>query len=149
MAFDPKKWLMEDMKFSEAEAAEMAAKFTGERASALEAGYASASERATIAANRDEANRIKAELERATEKLNGEIAEWARLTTAEKGQSDTLRASLEESQAEVLRVRQVAERVAANAGIDIKTMLPAEAPVKPATPPPAAPASAPASGPAT
>jgi hypothetical protein len=129
MAFDVAKWLKDEMKFSDAEATEMAAKFSGERASALEAGYASASDRATIAANRDDANRVKADLEAKTAKLNAEIAEWATLTTAEKGQADDLRASLEASQAEVLRVRQVAERVAAQAGVDLKTLLPAE-PVK-------------------
>jgi len=94
MAFDAKKWLIEDMKFSPAEAEEMAAKFSGERASTLEAGYASAADRATIAANRADADRVKADLDAATNKLNAEIAESAPLTPAEKGQSAELRQSL-------------------------------------------------------
>lgn len=124
MALDVKKWLIEEMGFSEAEAAEIAPKYTAERAAKLESGYVAANDRAAVAAARQDIDSAKAELKAANDRLNAEIAEWATMTAAEKAQSTELRDSLHASQAEVLRLQQTVQSVAAQAGIDPSTVLP-------------------------
>jgi hypothetical protein len=75
-------------------------------------------------------NETKAELTQsqndlaaAQERLNAEMAEWATLTAAEKANATRQRADFEKAQQDVLRLQQVVERVATDAGLDPKKVL--------------------------
>lgn len=132
MAFDLQKFLRDEVGFKdEAVIAEIAAKFPADSGARLEAGFVSAQDRAAVAAARVEITNTQTQLKTANDKLNAEIAEWASLTSSEKEQSTQLRDSLHASQAEVLALQQSLTTVAAQAGIDPKTVMPAVKKVEP------------------
>lgn len=56
-------------------------------------------------------------------RLNYEMAEWGKLTNAEKSNSQAQRQQLEAAQADVLRLRQTIERVGTEHGIDVTKVL--------------------------
>ena len=115
MAFDTKKWLLEDLGFSEQEATDLLPKFEGERAGKVEKGYL---RQADYSKQMNAAKKAEADLLAASERLNAEMAQWATMTATERAQSTELRASLEAAQQDVLKYRQTVERVAAEAGMD-------------------------------
>ena len=115
MALDAKKWLVEELGFSEAEAAELAPKFNEERAKKLEGGYLRQSD---YSKKMNEVGKAQKDYEAANERLNGEMAEWASLTASEKANATKLRSDLEKAQQDVLKYQQVVTRVATEAGLD-------------------------------
>ncbi len=131
MAVDIKKWLRDEMGFTDAaQIDEIASKFTNDHAAKLEAGYVASSDRAAVAAARTEIETQKAALKTANDKLNAELAEWASMTAAEKAEAGALRADLHASQQRVLALEQSVSTIAAQAGIDPKTVLPEPAKVE-------------------
>jgi len=68
-------------------------------------------------------------------RLNYEMAEWGKLTNAEKDNSTKQRAALEAAQADVLKLRQTIDRIGTEHGIDVSKVLEgAPVVVKPAAP---------------
>lgn len=120
MAFDIKKWLMEDMKFSEAEAAEMAPKFTAERQSVIERNIGLGSE---LTAARAEIGTTQAALKKANDDLEAEMAEWAKLTTKEKTEATELRTSLEAARVRTVQLETRLTNLATEHGLDAKALL--------------------------
>lgn len=127
-AFDTKKWLMDDLGFSEEEAKDLLPKFET-RAEKVQSGYLRQSDYDR------RMNEGKAELAAANDKLNAEMAEWASLTASEKQSATQLRVDLEASQQEVLRLKQSVTRIASEAGLDPTKVLGTEPPPKKDEPP--------------
>ena len=132
MALDTKKWLVEEMGFSEAEAAELAPKFTEERAKKLEGGFLRQADYSR------EMNKLKAEVKKqqddlsaANERLNQELADWATEQASGRTQTAKQRADLDKAQQDVLRLTQVVTRVATEAGMDPAKVLEGAAVVVP------------------
>lgn len=75
----------------------------------------------------------QAKLSDAEQRLNVEMAEWGKLTNAEKANADKQRQALEAAQADVLRMRQTIERIGSEHGIDVNKILEG-APVPPKQP---------------
>jgi len=124
MAFDTKKWLVDELGFSDAEATELAPKFTEDRAKKLEGGFlrqADYSKRMNEFQN--EVKKTQKDLADANERLNNEMAAWAEMTSAEKAKATQQRVDLEKAQQDVLRLTQKITTVAEQAGIDPKTLL--------------------------
>lgn len=120
MAFDIKKWLMEDMKFSDAEATEMMPRFTPERVGVIEKNIGLSSANASANA---EVAKLQSDLKAANDKLNAEMAEWATLTTAEKAEATALRASLEAAQVRTVQLESRLTTLATQHGVDPKALL--------------------------
>lgn len=131
MAFDIPKWLKEDMAFSDEEIATLAPKFAA-KAEVLEKGQLRLQD---YSRHMTGLQKSQADLAAANERLNAEMAEWATLTAAEKQQATALRGDLEKSQAEILKLTQTINRVAADAGLDPAKIL-AGANVTPVEPKP-------------
>lgn len=119
-AFDIKKWLTEDMKFSAAEAETMAASFTPERIATLESGYANAT---ALKADRAEVTKLQTEFKTANDRLNAEMAEWATLTAAEKAQATELQASLEAARVRTTQLETRLTSLAKEHGVDPAKLL--------------------------
>ena len=135
MAFDIKKFLAGDMKFSEAEVAEMLPKFTAERVTTLEAGVVSAADRKAIEDSKRALAASQAELDKKSNELNAEMAEWATMTAAEQKAATVKQERINALEASVLAHRQQLTTFAELHGVDPKTVLPTEgAPVVTNTP---------------
>lgn len=119
MALDIKKFLGE-LGFTPDKVEEMAPKFESGHVSALEARYADPAKAKKLA----ELESLEQQLNDRNNQLNLELSEWATLTASEKEAAGKLRADLEASQQEVLRLNQAVTRVATQAGIDPTTVLP-------------------------
>jgi len=120
MAFDVKKWLMEDMKFSADEAEKMAASFTPERVSTLEATYGDAT---TYRKTSKEIEKAQADFKAANDRLNAEMAEWASLTAKEKEQATALQTSLEAARVRATQLETRLTNLAVEHGVDPKALL--------------------------
>lgn len=120
MAFDVKKWLVEDMKFSADEAEKMAAAFTPERISTLEATYGDAT---TYRRTNKEIEKTQADLKAANDRLNAEMAEWATLTAKEKEQATELQKSLEAARVRATQLETRLTNLATEHGVDPKALL--------------------------
>lgn len=120
MAFDIAKWLTEDLKFDADKAKELAPMFA-DRADTLEKGYLRQSD---YSKQMNDLGKTQKALDDANAKLTAEMAEWAEMTTAEKAQSGDLRDKLDQSQQRVLVLEQKVSKLATDAGIDPKTVLP-------------------------
>lgn len=83
---------------------------------------------AAMNASKAEIEKAQNDLASAQDRLTAEIAEWATLSRAEQGKATQQRADFEKAQQDVLRLQQVVERVATEAGLDPKKIL-AETPV--------------------
>lgn len=120
MAFDLKKWLMEDMKFSADEAEKMAASFTPERISTLEKTYGDAT---TYRSTSAEIAKTQQQLKEANDRLNAEMAEWATLTAKEKEQNTALQTSLEAARVRATQLETRLTTLATEHGVDPKALL--------------------------
>lgn len=121
--FDTKKWLVEDLGFSEDEAKDLIPKFEA-KAEKVGSGFLRQSDYDRLMnESKAELQKGKADLDAANEKLNAEMAEWASLTAAEKAQATQLRADLEKAQQDVLKHRQIVTRIATEAGLDPEKVL--------------------------
>lgn len=137
--FDPKQFLGE-LGFSGQELDDVAAKFTGDRATGLEKSVKRQSDYSrSMDQGRAELEAQRAALEAKEAQLTAEATEWANLTAAEKRHAGELQARLEQTEAEALRHRQTLERMAREAGVDPQTLLGSSAAAT-TTAPPAAPA---------
>lgn len=128
MALDIKKWLTEEMGFSEAEATEMAPKFTAERAAKIETSVG------LLSANTAAQTKIKqtqAELQAANDRLNAEMAEWATLSTQEKAEATELRAAVEAARVRATQLETRLTTLATQHGVDPKPLLEGAAVVPP------------------
>lgn len=137
MAFDTKKFLMDDMGFSEAEAAEMLPKFTEERAAKLEKGYLRQSD---FSRQSDALKKEREKLAAAEERMALEIAEWGRVEAGSRSEREAVQARADKAEQDVLRLRQSVQRLATQAGVDpAKALegLEGEPPVKKTEEPPA------------
>lgn len=123
--FDIKKYLIEEMGFPEAEATTMAGNFKPENVAKVQAS------RSTMEAERAKVTKAQTDLEAANERLNAEMAEWAQLTSAEKANATAQAARIEELEGKAFQLQQKLTRVATDAGIDPKTVLPTEPVVEP------------------
>lgn len=128
MAFDLTQFFS-DLGFDADKSAELVKSFTPAHVSKLEAGYVAANDRAAIAAGRTELDTATAAVAAKEASLTRDIAEWATLTNGEKEQATALKARLEQADHAMLTLRQTVTRLAENAGIDPKTLLPEAAPV--------------------
>jgi hypothetical protein len=63
------------------------------------------------------------ELAAASERLTAEIAEWGKMTAAEKAKTTTRMAEFEAGQKELLKTQQALRRLAETAGVDPKTLV--------------------------
>lgn len=118
--FDVKKWLQEDMGFSADDAAALAPKFEGERASKLESH---ATLVATTAAKQKELDKVSNDLKLANDRLSAEMAEWATLTQAEKEASQGQLAALEAARVRAAQLETRLTALATQAGVDPKPLL--------------------------
>ena len=119
MAFETKKWLVEELGFTEAEAAELEPKFSGERAKKLEGGVLRQADYSRqMNSLKAEVKKQQDELAAANERLNAEMADWAQVAASGRTQTAQQRADLEKAQQDVLRLTQVVTRVATEAGLD-------------------------------
>jgi septal ring factor EnvC (AmiA/AmiB activator) len=118
--FDIKKYLIEEMGFPEAEATTMAGNFKPENVAKVQAS------RSTMEAERAKVTKAQTDLEAANERLNAEMAEWAQLTSAEKASATAQAEKIEKLEAQAFQLQQKLTRVATDAGIDPKTVLPTE-----------------------
>lgn len=123
MAFDVKKWLVEEMKFTPEQAEQMAPSFTGDRVTALESGYVGKAERDRLAAEQAGIEKTRTELKALDDKLNKEMAEWATLSASEKAKATELQDSIEKAQQRALVLEQKLTRLASEHGMDPKTIL--------------------------
>jgi len=116
-----KKWLMEDMGFTEKEITDqkLVEAFTPDRIAKLEDGY-------MRQADYDRAqNELKAavtkqqtDLEAAQQRLDAEVAEWATVQAGGKKATDQMRTDLEAAQNDVLRFQQALKRTAEANGLN-------------------------------
>ena len=107
MAFDLNKWLTKDMGFTDAEATELAPKFTAERAEKLAKGYT----------NTAEYQSFRAQLEDTNTRLNAEIAEWAEVKGRDTEAANTRLAEIENLRADKTRLETRLTEIATRAGI--------------------------------
>jgi len=120
---ETKKWLVEELGFTEDEAKELVAKFDP-RMEKVSAGYMRQSDYdRSQNESKTELKKSQDELQAANDRLNVEMAEWATLTAGEKAQATQLRTDLETAQQDVLKYRQVVTRIATEAGIDPEKVL--------------------------
>lgn len=134
MALDIKKFLKEELNFTDAELTpELVALYTPERVAKIEQGYKRQSD---YSRSQDELRTQQTELAAASERLTQEMAEWGTLTAAEKANSLKLQTDLHATQAEVLRLTQSVTSLATAAGRDPKEFLTTTpgAPIVPTTP---------------
>ncbi len=143
MALDIKKWLMEDMGFSEQEIADnhLVDAFTA-RAERVEKGYLRQSDYSTkMNALQSTITQQTADLTSAQQRLDAEVAEWATVQASGRQMTEKMRADLDAAQADRLRLEQVLRKTAEQAGLNpddlLKGIAPAPPPVAPAPPPPA------------
>lgn len=124
MAFDTKKWLVEDLGFSEAEAAELVPRFDGERAKKLEGGFLRQADYSReMNKLKAEVNKQQAELQAANERLNAELADWAAVQAGRQQEVAGQREALHQAQQEQLRLTQLVTTVAEQAGLDPQKVL--------------------------
>lgn len=122
------KWLTDEMGFTAEEATALAPQFvSGDRGQRLDKSIK----------RQSDYNRAMDELRKADAALQSEIAEWGKATRDGEAVTQKMRDDLEKSQQEVLRLQQVAKRIAEAAGVDPATI--AVTPVPPTTPQPPAP----------
>ncbi len=119
MAFDTKKWLVEEMGFTAEQAETLAPQFA-DRSEKLEKGYLRQSD---YSKQMNDLGKTKADLASANDKLTKEMAEWAALTADEQKRAGDLRAELDASQERIFKLTQKATRLAEDSGIDPKTIL--------------------------
>jgi hypothetical protein len=119
MAFDTKAWLTE-LKFNEDEIKDLMPRFSGEREALLEKNQLRLPE---FSKKMNDLQKAQDAVAAAEAKLNGEMAEWAELTAAEKASAGDLRKKLDDSEARVFQLTQRATRLAEEAGVDPKTIL--------------------------
>jgi hypothetical protein len=122
MAFDTQKWLVEEMGFPADEAKDLAPKFA-DRSEKIEKGYLRQSD---YSKSMNDLKKTQTDLAAAEGKLNGEMAQWAELTAAEKAEAGDLKAKLDASEAKIFTMQQKLTRLAEDAGIDPKTVLDGE-----------------------
>lgn len=120
MAFDLKKFLMDDLGMDDAEATATATKIKPEKATAL-AGRYQTQEELTAAAAKIEQTRQ--ELAAANTRINEEMAEWAQLSTREKAEATELRASLEQAKVRATQLETRLTTLATQHGVDPKPLL--------------------------
>lgn len=120
MAFDIKKFLMEDLGLEEAEATATAAKIKPESVTRLEGRHKS---QADIEAAQAAIAKTQTQLAEANERLNGEMAEWASLSTREKAEATELRQSLEQAKVRATQLETRLTTLATQHGVDPKPLL--------------------------
>jgi len=137
-----KKWLMEDMGFTEKEITEqkLIEAFTPDRIAKLEEGYMRQSD------YDKSQNELKAEIKKqsddlaaAQQRLDAEVAEWATVQASGRQATDKMRTDLEAAQNDVLRFQQVLKKTADSAGLnydDLVKGIEPKPPVKKDEPPP-------------
>jgi hypothetical protein len=108
------------MKFSDADAAEMEAKFTGDRATALGRTFDDAT---TFRSTNAEIDKTRKDLQAANERLNAEMAEWASLTAKEKEQNTAAQAALEAARVRATQLETRLTNLAVEHGVDPKALL--------------------------
>lgn len=111
---------LSEIGFTDAEIAELAPKFSGDKAEKFGKGFLRQSD---YSKKSDALAKAQKDLADASERLNGEMAEWAQLTASEKEKATKQRADLEKAQQDVLRLTQTVTKVAEQAGVDPKTLL--------------------------
>lgn len=129
--FDVKKWLEEDMGFTPEKAAELAPAFTeGDRPSRIETniGLAAANKAAQA-----EIAKTQTALQQANDALSVEMAEWAKLTAAEKAAATDQAAALEAARTRAVQLETRLTTLASQHGVDPKPLLEGTA-VVPAAP---------------
>lgn len=136
--FNVKKWLTDDMGFSEAEAAEMAPKLEAEgRGDKIAASVGSLAANTAAAA---ELQKAQNDLKAASDALTVEITEWSRLTAAEKETATSQAAALEAARVRTVQLEGRLTNLAKQHGVDPTSLLEGTAvvPVVPAKPEPGA-----------
>lgn len=120
---DAKNWL-KDIGFDEATVDDLAAKFTATQLEKIAEGYMRQDDYDRMMNDgKAELTTAQTELAAANDRLNTEMAEWARVK-AEGGQLTTqMRADLEAAQADALKARQALERIGQEHGIDVTKIL--------------------------
>jgi hypothetical protein len=133
MPFDVRKWLKDDLQFTDEELEKALPFFTDTRAAALEKGYLRQSD---YSKHMDTLKAEQGKLQQANDRLNKEMADWAELQASGEAPTKKMRADLEKAQQDVLRLTQTVRRVAESAGLDPEQAL-KDANALPPNPPPA------------
>lgn len=132
MALDIKKFLKDDMGFTDAEITPELVAMWEPRAPKIEQGYKRQSDYSRAM---DALKAQETELAAANERLQAEMVEWGSLTAAEKANNTKLQADLLASQQEAQRLALSVQQLAEKAGVDPKTVLAAGPGTPPAGPP--------------
>lgn len=119
MAFDVKKWLVEDLKFTEEEAGGLLTQLAP-KADLVEKGHL---RQADYSRQLNDIQRLQADLKTNSDRLNREMAEWAEIRTTDTAAGQQMREQLEKAQLEKFQIEQALTRVAEQAGIDPRTVL--------------------------
>ncbi len=143
MALDVRKWLMEDMGFSEKEIDDnhLVDAFTS-RAERVEKGYLRQADYSTkMNALQADLQTQTANLTAAQQRLDAEVAEWATVQASGRQITEKMRTDLDTAQAERLRLEQLLRKTATDAGLNpddlLRGITPAPAPTPTPAPPPA------------
>jgi len=128
MAFDIKKWLVEDLGLS-GDALAAVETALAPKADVIGGGFLRQSDYST---KMNELTAAKGNYAAMEQRLNAEMAEWSQLTAAQKAEATAQRTALEATQAEALKLRQKLQAVATDAGLDATKIL-AEVTTAPAT----------------
>ena len=132
MAFDIQKWLVDDLKFTVDEATALLPQFQT-RADTLEKGQL---RQADYSRQMNDITRLQTDLKTNSDRLNREMAEWAEIRAQDSDAAKTAREQLEKTQLEKFQLEQALQRVAEQAGIDPRTVLPGGPPTPPKPPEP-------------
>lgn len=126
LSAEQKKFAVEELDYTEAEADAFTEKDQGRIAKALK-GFLRQTD---YSKSMNDLNTTRETLTAAEAKLNSEMADWAEMTTAERASAGDLRKKLDDSEARVFQLTQKATRLAEEAGIDPKTIIGDEPPPK-------------------
>lgn len=130
MALDVKKWLKDELGFTDAELTdEFVARFDTTRAEKIEKGFL----------RQADYSRRMNELQSKNDQLTQEIADWTEVQTTTATQAEERRVALETLETEKLKLHQAVTRLAEQAGLKVDDVLKGvEPPKRPEATPPAA-----------
>lgn len=130
--FDTKKWLKEDLGFTDAEVTTLAPQFEGRAAKVAEGYLRQADYSRTMA----DVQKLQTQIASKDAQLNAEMAEWATLQGQDSERATQLRTELEASRVEKFQLEQRLKAFAEEHGVDPATILPKGSTGDPAVVPP-------------
>lgn len=114
------EFLTKEMGFSGEAAADMVPKFTADQKKKIEQTRTDA---VTFRSTQAEIEKTRKQLAAENERLNEEMAEWARLSAKEKAEATELRASMEQARVRAVQLETRLTNLATEHGVDPKSLL--------------------------